>query len=173
MSRVPGVEIGPLRWWQIDACARVDAEVFPQTSWSVETFWTELARVPESRYYLMAVETTDPATAAAGADPRVVGYAGLAALPPEADVQTIAVSPEAQGIGLGAALLDELLDEAERRDCTTVMLEVRADNERAIALYQRREFELLSSRRDYYGPGLDALIMRRRVGGAEGGSGHG
>jgi len=163
MSGVPGVEIGPLRWWQIDACARIDAEVFPQTSWSAETFWAELARVPELRHYLVAVEMPDPATTATGADPRVVGYAGLAALAPEADVQTIAVSPDAQGLGLGAALLDQLLEEAERRNCTTVMLEVRADNERALTLYQRRGFELLSSRRDYYGPGLDALIMRRRT----------
>ena len=40
------------------------------------------------------------------------------------------------------------------------MLEVDYDNEAAIALYQRLGFEQLTARRDYYGPGQDALILK-------------
>jgi ribosomal protein S18 acetylase RimI-like enzyme len=42
---------------------------------------------------------------------------------------------------------------------------VRADNAAAIALYRAYGFEQLAVRGDYYGPGRDAMIMRRPVGG--------
>ena len=43
------------------------------------------------------------------------------------------------------------------------MLEVRADNAPALALYERNGFERLALRRGYYGPGADAVVMRRRL----------
>ena len=160
MSAIPGVSVQPLRWWQLRECVAIERVVFPSTAWSEESFWGELARAPESRYYIAAVRDADTPTA----EPVVIGYAGLAALPPQADVQTIAVDESARGIGLGRVLLDSLIGEAIRRECTSVMLEVADDNDRAIALYERRGFESISVRRDYYGPSRDARIMRLRVG---------
>jgi ribosomal protein S18 acetylase RimI-like enzyme len=58
-------------------------------------------------------------------------------------------------------LLDALLAEAERRGCTEVLLEVRADNAAAIGLYAARGFVTISTRRRYYADGADALILRR------------
>jgi len=157
-SAIPGVRLHPLQWWHISACAAIDEQVFPDSAWSEETFWSELARVPDSRYYLVAIRDSERE----GDDGVVVGYAGLACVPPDADVQTIALAPEAQGMGLGSVLLGELIAESRRRGCTSLILEVAADNSTAIALYEKSGFELLSRRRDYYAPGRDALIMRRR-----------
>ena len=68
---------------------------------------------------------------------------------------------------MGAALLTELLAEAGRRGCTEVFLEVRADNDRARVLYERFGFERIGLRKRYYQPtGVDAVVMRRRLGGA-------
>ena len=45
------------------------------------------------------------------------------------------------------------------------MLEVRADNPAARALYAGAGFEQLSMRRRYYQPGdVDALVLRKRLG---------
>jgi ribosomal protein S18 acetylase RimI-like enzyme len=77
-------------------------------------------------------------------------------------VQTIAVAPRSQGRGLGRALLDALLAEARRRGCTQVFLEVLDTNEAAISLYEKSGFERQGRRRDYYGQGADALVMRKR-----------
>jgi len=41
------------------------------------------------------------------------------------------------------------------------MLEVRADNAAAIALYERLRFRAISTRPRYYPDGTDALVMRR------------
>ncbi len=140
----------PLRWWDIADAHVLEVQLFPDT-WSQEVFWSELAA--PGRCYLML---QDP-------DGALLGYAGLAVTGTQADVQTIAVAPSAQGRGLGAVLLDALLAVAQDGGATSVMLEVRADNAGAINLYLRAGFEQVSVRRRYYQPGdVDALIMRLR-----------
>jgi [ribosomal protein S18]-alanine N-acetyltransferase len=141
-----------MRWWDLDEVAALERELFPEDPWSVEQFWAELAQLPETRWYAVHED-------AEGID----GYAGLYAVPPEADVQTIAVAPRSQRQGLGRGLLDELVAEARRRGCTQLFLEVREGNETALALYRAAGFERLARRSGYYGPGVDALVLRLRL----------
>jgi ribosomal-protein-alanine N-acetyltransferase len=76
-------------------------------------------------------------------------------------VLTIAVDPTREGHGLGSTLLTELLREAARRQCEDVVLEVRADNVRAQALYRKFGFVQIGTRRGYYQPAnVDAWVMR-------------
>lgn len=56
--------------------------------------------------------------------------------------------------------MNSLLDEARRRGCREVFLEVRAENTAAIRLYERTGFEVAGGRRGYYGRGADAIVMR-------------
>jgi ribosomal-protein-alanine N-acetyltransferase len=58
----------------------------------------------------------------------------------------------------------DLLNEANERGCSTVLLEVAEDSPVAIELYRSVGFETISARPDYYAPGRAALIMRRRQG---------
>jgi ribosomal-protein-alanine N-acetyltransferase len=146
------VTLRRFRWWDVEAAHALETRLFPD-AWSVETFWSELAHVPETRFYVLAED-----------DGAVVGYAGLAVAGHQADVQTIAVAPGAQGQGLGRLLLDALVVEARRRAATEVLLEVRADNEPAQALYRRAGFDRIGVRRGYYQPGgTDALVLRLRL----------
>jgi ribosomal-protein-alanine N-acetyltransferase len=141
-----------MRWWDVAAVAELEQELFPDDPWSAEQLWGELAHVPATRWYVVHED-------ADGVD----GYVGLYAVPPEADVQTIGVAPRSQGRGLGRALLDALVEEAARRGCTQLFLEVRVDNEAALRLYERAGFEHSGRRTGYYGPGVDALVLRRRI----------
>lgn len=143
-----------MRWWDVEPAVALERGLFAVDPWTERTFWSELAGVPESRCYLVA-EDSDSG--------ELIGYAGLRAVAHDADVQTLAVRAERQGVGVGARLLDALLAEAERRACGQVLLEVDVANEVAQRLYARAGFERLSLRRGYYGPGRDAVVMRRRV----------
>ena len=97
------------------------------------------------------------------------GYAGLTTSGAEsddgstagADIQTIAVTRDHWGTGLGSRLLTELLRAATAFECAEVLLECRVDNVRAQKLYERFGFETIGVRRGYYQPGnVDALVMR-------------
>lgn len=141
-----------MRWWDLAEVLTIETAAFPTTAWSAGTFWNELAGVPASRHYIV---TTD--------EHGVSGYAGLAAYPPESEVQTIAVAPRARGRGIGRVLLEELIEAARDRGCSTMLLEVRADNVAAISLYESTGFAANGRRRDYYGAGVDAVLMERRI----------
>jgi len=136
----------------------LEEDLFAPDTWTASMYRDEL-RHTDTRHYLVAVD---------GAG--IVGWAGLIAYADEAHVSTIGVTRNRQGQGIGGRLLDALLAEADRRS-PVVLLEVRADNERAIGLYERRGFAAIGRRPRYYQPsGTDALVMRReRPAGATGG----
>lgn len=152
-TAAPGVIVSAFRWWHIPAALTLEQTLFAPDCWSAELFWSELAQ-RGLRHYLVAT-----------VDASVVGYGGLAAYGEEAYVQTLGVSPHHQHRGIGGALLDALLEEAERRRVRTVGLEVRTDNTAAQRLYARRGFEVVGTRRGYYQPsGADAHVMLRPQG---------
>jgi [ribosomal protein S18]-alanine N-acetyltransferase len=160
VSVPPGIRLRPMRWWDVEAVQALDAELFGPTAWTPAAFWSELAAGP-TRWYVVAESIApDEQIGTAGA---LAGYAGLLVPGPEADVQTIAVAPSAQGRGVGTCLLRALTERAARSGARSLLLEVRADNVAAIALYEREGFERISVRRRYYQPGdVDAWVMRRR-----------
>lgn len=93
----------------------------------------------------------------------LVGYGGISRLgrtPPfEYEIHTIGVDPAYQGRGIGRRMLDALLQIAAD---SVVHLEVRTDNEPAIALYRSVGFTEVGLRRRYYRiSGADAYTMRR------------
>lgn len=138
-----------LRWWDLDEVLRLEHALFDDP-WSAEMFWDELAQ-GDTRTYVVATDGD-----------AIAGYAGLAAMPDEAYVQTIAVAPTHQRQGVGTVLLTHLLDDATKRGLAKVGLEVRVDNAPAIALYERFGFSAVAVRKRYYQPsGTDALVMMR------------
>jgi [ribosomal protein S18]-alanine N-acetyltransferase len=154
-ARSRGVLLRPMRWWDVEELLPLERELFGRSAWSAETFWSELAH-PLTRWYVVAAMAADP--------DRLIGYAGLLVLDGDADVQTIAVAPQTQGRGVGGTLIDALIVQARRRSASAVLLEVRADNTSAAALYSRRGFEQIAVRRRYYQPeDVDAWVMRLRL----------
>lgn len=142
----PDLTVAPLRWWDLSTVAAIEADLFADESpWTEAMFWAELA---QQHYYLACSDGPD-----------LVGYAGLAVHPDEAEVQTIAVRPGYQGRGIGRRLLTTLVARAEGRP---IGLEVRTSNEPAISLYRSMGFVQIGRRRRYYqSSGADAYTMRR------------
>ncbi|MGH8793051.1 MAG: GNAT family N-acetyltransferase, partial [Stackebrandtia sp.] len=83
----------------------------------------------------------------------------------ESWVNNLAVRAARQRRGVGAALLTDLLAEADRRGSGAIALEVAVDNAPAQRLYDAFGFEGVGIRRGYYQPSnTDALVMMRRTG---------
>jgi len=146
-----GVTLRSMNQTDIPAVHTLECRLFPVDAWPLQMFHDELAQA-ETRHYLVAEIAGE-----------IVGYAGLMCIEPIADVQTIAVVPECEGMGIGSALLTELIAEGRRRRAADVLLEVRADNPRAQQLYRRFGFEQIHVRPRYYRDGVDALIMRLQL----------
>ena len=146
-----------LEWTDLGTLAALEVALFADDAWSEPTWWAELAGRPR-RVYVVAID-----------DGQVLGYGGIDVSGDVADLMTIATVPEAQGRGLGRRLLDELVRRAEGSGAEALLLEVRADNEAAKRLYGTSGFEVISVRRRYYQPGdIDALVMRKHIGGTHG-----
>ncbi len=147
------VTIGALTPADAARCAELEAQLFDgDDPWPAVAFHRELAS--KHNHYV-----------AARTNGMLVGYAGISRLgrkPPfEYEVHTIGVDRAYQGQGIGRRLLDELLKFA---DGGVVYLEVRTDNEVAIALSRGLGFERVGLRRRYYRvSGADAYTMRREA----------
>ena len=79
-----------------------------------------------------------------------------------ARLYSIAVSPDARGLGVGATLLSAAERAARRHGACELALEVRADNPVAIALYRSRGYAPIGTRPGYYFDGCDALRFVKR-----------
>lgn len=145
------VEYGPLTRADAARCAELEAQLFEgDDPWPARAFMAEL-EAKHIRYV------------AARADNKVVGYAGISRLgrkrPYEYEIHTIGVDPVYQGQGIGRRMMTDLLEYASGG---TIFLEVRTDNEPAIALYESLGFVNVGMRRRYYrASGADAYTMRR------------
>jgi ribosomal-protein-alanine N-acetyltransferase len=157
------VRLRPMTTDDLPRVMVLEEELFAPDTWTEAMYRDELSR-PDTRFYVVAefhLEGEDDEEEAV-TEPVMVGYGGLIAYDDEAHVATLGVTKALQGEGVGSLLLDALLAEADKRS-PVVLLEVRADNETAQRLYQRRGFTEIGRRRGYYQPsGADAVVMRRK-----------
>ena len=95
-------------------------------------------------------------------DDTVVGYIGSQTVAGETDVMNIAVHPDWRRRGIAQSLIECLVVELKNRGSEALMLEVRASNAPAIALYEKLGFRQVGRRPNYYrNPKEDALILRK------------
>jgi len=132
-------------------CAELETQLFAgDDPWPVKAF---LAELDSAHNHYVAARDGDT----------LVGYAGITRLgrtaPFEYEIHTIGVDTAYLGQGIGRRLLNDLLEFADG----VVFLEVRTDNEAAIALYRSAGFVTIGVRRRYYrASGADAYTMRRQ-----------
>jgi ribosomal-protein-alanine N-acetyltransferase len=117
--------------------------------WSLEDILREIEGNELARYIVCA------------AGRRVIAYAGLWAVLNEGHITNLAVHPDFRRRGVGAAVLEALLERTRRSaGLTDFTLEVRASNAVAMRLYGPAGFREEGRRRGYYTePSEDAIIM--------------
>jgi ribosomal-protein-alanine N-acetyltransferase len=93
----------------------------------------------------------------------VVGYAAFRHGGGEAELLRLAVDPAERRRGIGQALVTRGLERLRETGVESCFLEVRLDNESAIACYRSLGFGLAGLRRAYYRDGSDALVYSRRI----------
>ena len=129
--------------------ASLDKELFPYSPWSASQYKEEFSS--PTRHFVAALDEAQ----------NIVGYAGVFAPGgAEADILTVGVVPLHRGKGIAKALMALITDWADEQGSTAMMLEVKTDNSEAIGLYESLGYSTLNIRKDYFGAGLDAQVMR-------------
>ena len=129
--------------------ASLDKELFPYSPWSASQYKEEFSS--PTRHFVVALDEAQ----------NIVGYAGIFAPGgAEADILTVGVVPSHRGKGIAKALIALITDWAKAQGSTAMMLEVKTDNSEAIGLYESVGYSKLNIRKDYFGAGLDAQVMR-------------
>jgi len=148
-DRLP-LRIERLRHTDLEEVALLEALCF-SVPWTVEMFRQEFDK-PELSVILVA-RPVQPASF-------IAGYICVWVVEDELHINNLAVHPRCRRRGIGEALLLAALEVGRARGGRRALLEVRASNTGAQALYRRHGFERVGIRRDYYTHPLeDAILM--------------
>ena len=135
----------------IQAVAKIEAIIQPQHAWSYQTL-SEL--LEQDSIELLVAYQSD----------KVVGYCLYQALFEQAEILRIGTHPDHQRQGIASQLFEVLNKGLRNNKVESLLLEVRADNLPAIALYEQQGFVVIHRRKGYYQvqhqAAIDALIMQ-------------
>jgi ribosomal-protein-alanine N-acetyltransferase len=138
--------------FDIPVLVSLDKELFPYSPWSAGQYREEISA--PTRHFVVALDDASS----------VIGYAGVFAPGgAEADVLTVGVVPMHRGNGIARELMASITQWAINQGSIAMMLEVKTDNVEAISLYESLGYTKLNVRKDYFGTGLDALVMRKEL----------
>ena len=130
----------------LDGILEVEMNCFT-TPWTRNMFEDELYN---SNAYYFVVEVNE----------KIVGYVGFWKIIDEAHITNVAIHKDFRRLGLGRALITDMLDKVKGLEIIAVTLEVRVSNFAAISLYESFGFVSSGVRRGYYSDNNeDALIM--------------
>ncbi len=89
------------------------------------------------------------------------GYLVWRQIADEAEIMSIGVSPAQQRCGLAKALLAELEAQTKTLNLRRIILEVRKQNEPALALYLGYGYHHIGQRKNYYRDGSDGIVLAK------------
>ena len=135
----------------IQAVADIEALIQPQDAWSYQIL---VDLLEQDSIDLLVVYQSDT----------VVGYCLYQMMFEQAEILRIGTHPNYQRQGIASKLFARLNQQLQALTVESLLLEVRADNLPAIALYEQQGFETIHQRKGYYKtahkPAIDALIMQ-------------
>jgi ribosomal-protein-alanine N-acetyltransferase len=122
--------------------------------WRFSTFIGELENYPISIPFVIIHRPND----------RLMGYIILWFIQEEVQISNFALHPDFRRMGVGEAVLRDILDKVTKEGASEIFLEVRPSNSAARSLYEKLGFQILGKRKNYYqSPNEDALIMGKNL----------
>ncbi|MGN0026397.1 MAG: ribosomal protein S18-alanine N-acetyltransferase [Clostridium sp.] len=119
--------------------------------WSIESIEGEINN-PLAKYIVARDEDSN----------LVVGFVGIWIVVGEGSITNIAVHTDYRKQGIGAKLLESLINLCTHLDCSLINLEVRASNYPAQNLYKKYGFVVDGLRKGYYEDNKeDAILMTK------------
>jgi [ribosomal protein S18]-alanine N-acetyltransferase len=95
---------------------------------------------------------------------QISGFVIASIIPPQAELESIAVAAEFQRQSLASKLFGSLQASLRAHNCSQILLEVRQSNLAAIGLYRALGFAQTARRPNYYSqPVEDAILMSRSL----------
>ena len=117
--------------------------------WNYNVFKAELQS--ENSKYLVAKLNNE-----------IIGFAGIKIIIDEADIMNIVTKKIYRNQGVGALLLNEIINLCKKQNFNSVSLEVNEINSSAIHLYENFGFEKVGNRKKYYN-GSNAILMTKKL----------
>ncbi|MBS2018392.1 MAG: ribosomal protein S18-alanine N-acetyltransferase [Deltaproteobacteria bacterium] len=162
MTPVAPFAIEPMRDDDLDAAITIDLEAF--TPGELGAAHDEPRSVRERSLREELVRAWARLRVARSESGAVLGYSLYWHVVDEIHLLNVAVAIPARRRGIGRALVAELIAHGKSHGATRVLLEVRASNEAAIAMYEALGFERFNVRARYYADGEDAVEMSLAIG---------
>ncbi len=144
---VGGLFLHPMSVNDAQGVAQLQERAMPVDAWTTGKLADEVGR-------------TDRSWWVARKDGVLVGCAGGQVVDGELCIFNVCVDPEQRRQGIAQRLLERVTTDGRALAADTVTLEVRTDNEPALALYHALGLEDVGVRPRYYHDGADAMIMR-------------
>ena len=139
------MHIRPATVADIPALASLDQQTNPHP-WTAKQF--QAAHQPPIRTLLIAEN-----------DQQIIGYIAWQHIQDEIELHLIATAPSHRQQGIASQLMQQLIATAQQHHAR-IILEVRASNHIAQALYRKHQFTPIATRKNYYG-NEDAIIMEK------------
>lgn len=152
------IQVRPMTASDLDRVIEIAESLREAPQWP-RAAWQD-ALNPDATPRRIALVAEAPQTGILQPDSSILGFAVASLLPPQAELETIAVAPQAQRQGIARRLFAALAGQLRAAAITEVTLEVRTSNLPAIALYHSLGFIEDGRRPRYYAdPVEDAVLL--------------
>ena len=133
----------------VEAIVSLDQEVL-QTNWH-ETLHAESIVLKDTQSLVLDHEG------------RLIGFLIYRNIGGDFEIIQLALNKAYQRQGLASMMIDYMFQDAQSSHIEFIYLEVEMDNLPALNLYKKYGFEAIHQRKNYYGQGQDAIVMRKEM----------
>lgn len=135
----------------VDKIVSLEHELF-SSPWDKEAFYYELEKNAFST--ILILENDD----------EIVGYIGMWLLGDQTQITTLGIKKVFQGNGYAKMLMDKCAEITKSLGYGNINLEVRVSNQKAINLYKKCGFKIVTIRKNYYQDNHeDAYLMIKEM----------